>query len=101
MAQAADSPTGFQSPAKVPDLDTCLPGDGPLAELHAWQASTAGLIESELFSLGSTVADLKRLAATPPLGLRLLVVELPDLELIQTEITRLISEVRATRDITA
>jgi hypothetical protein len=98
MAQAADSPIGFRPAAKVTASGPL--GDSSPAELHAWQASPAGMAAAEIFSLGSTVADLQRLAANP-LGSRCLAPELPGLELIQTEITRLISEVRATREIAA
>jgi hypothetical protein len=98
MAQAADSPIGFRSAAKDPD--PLRPGDDALAELQAWQASPAGMVEADIFRLASTISDLERLGATP-LGLRLLVAELPDLELIQTEITRLVSELRAIREIAA
>lgn len=100
MAQAADSPIGFHPAAKAADPEPCPPDDSSLAELLAWQASPAGMTASQIFSLGSTIAALERLAATP-LGLRLLVAELADLELIQTQITRLISEVRATRELAA
>jgi hypothetical protein len=97
MAQAADSPIGFRSAAKVRVPGICLPDDGSLAGLHAWQASSAGLAQAQIFSLGSTIADLTRLAASPP-ALRLLIAELPNLELVYLEIAQLISRLRATRE---
>lgn len=100
MAQAADSPIGFRSPAKVPDFEPVPPGDSSLAELYAWQASPAGMAAAEIFSLVSTTSDLKRLAASP-FGFRLLAAELPDLELALADISQLISQLRATRELAA
>jgi hypothetical protein len=96
MAQAADSPIGFVSTAKVLDPRLSTPGDSSLAALHAWQASPAGMIAGRVAALVATIADLKRLAARP-LGLTLLAPELPDLELIQTEIGALIAQLRGSR----
>jgi hypothetical protein len=96
MAQAADSRIGFHSTAKVPAPVLSTPGDRPLAKLHAWQASPAGMIASHVAALGATTADLERLAARP-LGLCLLAPELPDLERIQTEISQLIAKLRRSR----
>ena len=96
MAQAADSRIGFHPPATVPDHGTSPPGDTFLAELHAWQASPAGMIASHVAGLGATTADLKRLAAKS-IGLRLLARELPDLKLIQAEIGQLIAKLHRNR----
>ena len=96
MAKAADSPIGFHSTAKVPDSGRSTPGDGSLADLHAWQASAAGMIASQVAGLDATTANLKRLAARP-VGLALLAPELADLELIQTEIGQLIGKLRSSR----
>ncbi len=68
-----------------------------LANLHAYQASTEGMIASGMFGLVATIADLTRLAESRS-GLRLLAVELTDLELAQTEIRQLISRLRAARE---
>jgi hypothetical protein len=100
MAQAAACPIGFHSLAKAPDPDAAPLDDSALAELRTWQTSPGGLAAAQIFSLSSTIADLNALAASP-LGLSLLAAELPDLELIQTEIARLISEVYAAREIVA
>ena len=101
MAQATDSPIGFRTAAKVRYPDTPpSPDDRSLAELHAWQASPAGMAASRIFSLGSTITDLQQLAASP-VGLRLLAAELPDLELIHADIAQLISRLRATRELAA
>jgi hypothetical protein len=100
MAQAADSRSGFRTAAKDRVPSICLPDDGSLAELHAWQASPAGLAAAQIFSLGSTIADLARLAKSPP-ALRLLIAELPNLELVYLEIGQLISRLRDARELTA
>jgi hypothetical protein len=100
MAQATDSRIGFHATAKVRLRGICPLDDGSLAELHAWQASPAGLAEAQIFSLGSTIADLTRLAASPP-ALRLLIAELPNLELVHLEIGQLISRLYAARELTA
>ena len=100
MAQAADSPIGFRSAAKVPAPGTSPPDHSSLAELHAWQASPAGMAATQIFTLRSTLADLQQLAANPP-GLHLLAAELLELELIQAEIVNLISQLRAPREIAA
>jgi hypothetical protein len=98
MAQAADSRIGFRNAAKVRVPGLCLPDDGSPAELHAWQASPSGLVEAQIFTLGSTIADLTRLAASPP-ALRLLIAELPNLELVHLEIAQLISRLHAAREV--
>ena len=100
MAQAADSPIGFDSRAKVPDPAIASSGESVLAEVQAWQDSPAGMIASAVAGLGAITADLKRLAARP-LGLRLLAPELPDLEVIATEIGDLIGKLRRHRGIAA
>ena len=101
MAQAADSRIGFRTAAKVRCPDTSPPpADNSLAELHAWQAGPAGLAEAQIFSLGSTIADLTRLAASPS-GMRLLIAALADLELIHIELGQLLSRLHAAQEIAA
>ena len=97
MAQAADSRIGFRSAAKARDPGLAPLSDSSLAELHAWQASPAGLAAAQIFGLGSIIADLQQLAVNP-VGLRLLAAELPELDLIQAEIANLMSHLRAARE---
>jgi hypothetical protein len=99
MAQAADSPIGFPLASKDPQPGISLSGDISLAELHAWQASPAGMIAAHMAALVSTVEELKNLSASP-LGC-LLGAELPDLELVHTEIGQLISRIHRARGIAA
>jgi hypothetical protein len=96
MAQAADSPIGFHSTAKVPHPGSSQPADGSLADLHACQASPAGLAAAQIFSLVSIISDLNKLAASP-LGLRLLFSELPGLKSAVTEIDQLLSRIYGAR----
>jgi hypothetical protein len=100
MAQATDSPIGFLPPATVSVPEIPAGDDRCLEELHAWQASPAGLIEAGLFSLGSTVSDLTRFAESP-VGFRVLAIELTALELVQAEIGHLIGRLHRPRGLTA
>jgi hypothetical protein len=61
-----------------------------LADLHAYQVSTEGMIATRVTGLVSTIAELNNLSASP-LGLALLAAELADLELVRTEVGQLIS----------
>jgi hypothetical protein len=70
--------------------------DSSLADLHAWQASPAGLAAAQIFSLVSTISDLNKLA-TSPLGCRLLFSELPGLKSAATEIDQLLSRIYGAR----
>jgi hypothetical protein len=96
MAQAADSPIGFHSTAKGPHPGSFQPADSSLADLHAWQASPAGLAAAQIFSLVSTISDLDKLAASP-LGCRLLFRELPGLKSAATAIDQLLSRIHGAR----
>ena len=98
MAQAADSAIGFYSAAKAPDLTVAPPDDGFLAELDAWQASPAGIAAAQVFSIGSIIAGLCQLAATPS-GLGLLAGELAALELAAAEIDQLLSRINNGREV--
>jgi hypothetical protein len=100
MAQAADSPIGFLLVSKDLESGISQPRDISLAELHEHQASPDGMIAAHVVALVSTFAELKNLSASP-VGLRLLTAELPDLELVHTEIGQLISRIYRSQGIAA
>src|SRR5437016_2578748 len=96
MAQAESLPTGFEGASQAPQHST----DGPLSQLHEWQASPAGMIAAHVVDLVSTVAQLEKLAGNP-VHFRLMAAELAELHLVQTELGRLASRICRTQGVAA
>ena len=83
-ANGQDGAIGVQSSSK--ELD----------QLHEWQSSPAGMIASYVAGLVSTSMELKRLSRDP-VSFRLIATEVSDLELVETEISQLISRMQRTK----
>ena len=67
-----------------------------LDQLHEWQSSPAGMIAGYVADLVSTSMELKRLSRDP-ISFRLIAAEVSDLELVETEISQLISRMQRTK----
>jgi hypothetical protein len=67
-----------------------------LDQLHEWQSSPAGMIAGHVADLVSTSMELKRLSRDP-VSFRLIATEVSDLELVETEISQLISRMQRTK----
>jgi hypothetical protein len=67
-----------------------------LEQLHEWQSSPAGMIAGYVVDLVSTSTELKRLSRDP-VSFSLIAAEVSDLELVETEISQLISRMQRTK----
>jgi hypothetical protein len=71
-----------------------------LDQLHEWQSSPAGMIAGYVADLVSTSMELKRLSRDP-ISFCLIATEVSDLELVETEISQLISRIRRAQGVAA